>query len=440
MTLTRRRFSTSLIAMPFLGNVAARASTDVDVAIIGAGAAGLAAAHEARSRGLSARIFEAASRIGGRVYTDRTLGAAFEAGAFYIHWAERNPWTTVAATLGVETVNDNQFWGGFDVFRRGQRLSPEERMRRRGGFGRLSRILDDEPGHVDMSFGEAARRLDSTAPDAANGMALLSLGEDPDRVSIRDYQRLDAGDDLVVPSGYGHLLERYGAPLEIALATPVHAVDYSGAAVLLKTSRGDVRARQVVVTVSVNVLKSGAIRFTPGLPGRVHSALDGLGMGALTKLALKVEAGERFGLSPWTQYFDTGEAGDLINFEFWPFGTDLVVAHFGGDYARGLAEAGEAAATAHVRQRLLAMLGSDASGKIREGRLAGWSANPLTLGGYSIAKPGHSGARDVLSEPIADRVWLAGEANAGSGSMTAGGAALAGRRAIGDILARRTGK
>jgi monoamine oxidase len=80
--------------------------------------------------------------------------------------------------------------------------------------------------------------------------------------------------------------------------------------------------------------------------------------------------------------------------------------------------------------RLLAILGQDARKAYRGGKLAGWSAEPYSLGGYSIAKPGQAGARDILAEPVADRLWFAGEASAGSGSMTAGGAALAGARAV----------
>ncbi|MCA3640937.1 MAG: FAD-dependent oxidoreductase [Methylobacterium sp.] len=429
--ISRRNLLAASLASPFVANAAARAQAAavLDVAIIGAGAAGLHAAHRARSRGLTARIFEASPRVGGRVFTDSSLGSDFEAGAFYIHWSERNPWTEIAKNLGIEAISDSGLWGGFDVFSNGRRLSSEERSRRRGGFWRLSGVLDGEPASADMSFGEAARRVSPDQPEAASGMTLLSLGEDADRVSIRDYQRLHAGDDLVLPRGYGRLLERYAQGLDIALSTPVTAVDHSGPAMRLETPRGTVTARAVIITVSVNVLKSGSIRFTPELPAETRSALDGLGMGALTKLALKFE-GTRFGQSPWTQFFDSGSRGDLVNFEFWPWGNDLVVAHFGGDYARGLATQGEAAAVEHMLGRFVAILGADARKAFRGGRLAGWSADPLVLGGYSIAKPGQAEQREALARPVANRLYFAGEASAGSGSMTAGGAALAGAHAI----------
>lgn len=431
---SRRSFLSSLVAAPFVLNAAlrAQAQADLDVAIIGAGAAGLVAAHAAREKGLSARIFEARNRVGGRIVTNASLGPAYDAGAFYIHYADRNPWSGIAAKLGVPTMDDNLLSGGFDVFRNGKPLPPEERGRRRGAFGRLSAGIDREGADVDLSFADAARRYVPEVMDAANGMSLLSLGEEPGRVSVRDYQRLDSGDDLVVPTGYGNLLRLYAEGLDIALSTPVSVVDYSGAGVVLDTPRGRVKARRAIITVPVSLLQAEAIRFTPALPQTTQTAIHGLGMGALTKVALHFE-GARFGLSPWTQYFDQGEGGDLINFEFWPFDRNLVIAFFGGDYARSIAKLGEEGASRAILDRLVAILGEEARRAYRGGRLAGWSESPFSRGSYSIAKPGQAGARDVLAQPVAERLFFAGEATAGSASMTAGGAAIAAQRAIAQI-------
>lgn len=447
--ITRRAFNAGLVAAPAVlaSRRRAEAQSSVDIAIVGAGAAGLVAAHRAREKGLTARIFEARPRVGGRIHTDESLGAGFDAGAFYIHFAERNPWREIAETQQVPLLDDNILNGGFNVFRNGAPLPQEERGRRRGAFGRLSAAVDGEGGGADYSFEEAARRLAPELVEAAQALTLLSLGEDPEHVSIRDYQQLDAGEDFVIPSGYGHLLEQYARGLDIALATPVTAIDSGGDSVRLTTPAGEVAARMVIVTVPVGVLQAGAIRFSPGLPVAVTGALEGLGMGALTKVALKFD-GTRFGQIPWTQFFDQGggtgsEAAaakglpdDLVNFEFWPFDRDLVIAMFGGNYARDLARAGESAAVGAILTRLVAILGSDARRAFRGGRLAGWSADPCSLGGYSIARPGHAGARAALEAPIHGRIWLAGEANAGVASMTAGGAAIAGRRAVDAIAAR----
>ena len=83
-------------------------SADVDVVVVGAGAAGLAAARTLIEAGRRVAVLEARDRIGGRAHTDASLGpdAAFDAGAHYIHWAERNPWRGIAARIGVPVADD----------------------------------------------------------------------------------------------------------------------------------------------------------------------------------------------------------------------------------------------------------------------------------------------------------------------------------------------
>jgi phytoene dehydrogenase-like protein len=78
--ISRRHFSAGALAAPFVLSSAARGQVqaDIDLAIVGAGAAGLVAAHRAREKKLTTKIFEAQNRVGGRVYTDETLGAGFE--------------------------------------------------------------------------------------------------------------------------------------------------------------------------------------------------------------------------------------------------------------------------------------------------------------------------------------------------------------------------
>jgi NADPH-dependent 2,4-dienoyl-CoA reductase/sulfur reductase-like enzyme len=89
----------TLCAAPFLltARHALAADADPDVVIVGAGAAGLSAAHAARAAGLRFVVVEARSRIGGRTVTDIRLGAPFDGGATFIHFADKNPWTGIAA-------------------------------------------------------------------------------------------------------------------------------------------------------------------------------------------------------------------------------------------------------------------------------------------------------------------------------------------------------
>jgi monoamine oxidase len=66
--------------------------SDVDVVIVGAGSAGLAAARTLRAAGLSFKVVEAMNRIGGRAYTSSDhFGIPFDIGCAWLHAADRNP-------------------------------------------------------------------------------------------------------------------------------------------------------------------------------------------------------------------------------------------------------------------------------------------------------------------------------------------------------------
>lgn len=407
--------------------VPARAG-EPDVVVIGAGAAGIAAAKQLQAAGRSVVVLEARGRLGGRTFTDTSLGPSYDAGAMFIHWAERNPWTEIARELGVPTPNES-WGGGFQLFQNGQPMAASDRARRRGAFGEIDRRLEtmDLQG-LDMSIAELLSDLGpELAPVATSGL-LLSIGEESARISARDYQRLWSGEDYVVPSGYGNLVARYAAGLDIRLSQPVTAIDWSGAGVAITTAAGTLRARACIVTVPVGVLKAGAIRFTPELPGRSRDALAGIGMGALTKIALKLE-GQRFGIAPGTTYFEAGASGRLISFELFPGDQDIVIGYCGGDYARELSQGGAEAAREHIVDLLASMIGSDLRKAAGPVSFPAWWTDPFSLGSYSVCLPGHAAARDVLAEPVGDRLWFAGEATAGGGAMTAGGATLAGRTA-----------
>lgn len=403
-------------------------AAEPDVVVVGAGAAGIAAARQLQTAGRAVIVLEARGRLGGRTFTDSSLGPSYDAGAMFIHWAERNPWTEIARELGVQTPNES--WGsGFQLFQSGKPMPAGDRARRRGAFGEIDRRLDNaDLDDRDLSVAEVLSDLGpDLAPVAASGM-LLSIGEESARISARDYQRLWAGEDYVVPSGYGNLVTRYAEGLDIRLNQPVTAIDWSGPRVAVTTAAGTLEARACIVTVPVGVLKAGAIRFTPQLPARTRDALAGIGMGALTKIALKVE-GERFGIAPGTTYFEAGAAERLISFDLFPGDQGIIIGYCGGDFARALSTAGADAAREQIVDLLAAMIGAEFRKVAGPVSFPAWWTDPFSHGSYSVCLPGHAGARDILAEPIGGKLWLAGEATAGGGAMTAGGATLAGRSA-----------
>ena len=74
---------------------------DIDVVVVGAGAAGIAAARRLAALGRRCLLLEAGARVGGRAFTDTAaLGAPFDHGASWLHVAEHNPLTPIARQLG----------------------------------------------------------------------------------------------------------------------------------------------------------------------------------------------------------------------------------------------------------------------------------------------------------------------------------------------------
>jgi monoamine oxidase len=404
---------------------AAAPAFDTDVLVVGAGIAGLAAARELQRLGKRALVVEARPRIGGRVYTEAALGAPYEAGALYIHWAERNPVADFARKQGLNTVSDAGL-APIRAFDDGIETTQTTRLARRADFGRLNLLLDGEDV-VDVSIADIAAQAVPPLGDAAAGLSRLALGDEPDRMSARDYARLWSGDDLLLPEGYGALVARLAEGVDVKLATEVTQIDWSGAGIVAQTNAGTIRAGFAIVTVPVGVLKSGALRFVPDLPPSTRNALDGLGMGALSKIGLSfdfarldIPQGDIFARDPKS----------LFDFDCRPFGRDIVVAIFGGDFARSItASPRDAIATA--LDGFARVAGGDVRGAFRDARLHAWHDEPFSRGCYSHCVPGHADARRALSLPVGDRIFFAGEATppADGEAMTTGGAFLSGQAA-----------
>ena len=410
---------------------------DTDLAIIGAGAAGITAARMARTLGLSALVLEASGRVGGRVHTDQSLGVPFDAGAAYIHFSHRNPWMREARRLGIET----RLWRGFTHFQMiagGQPLGMSSGERRAGAFNAFWTHLDaletaqGEAVFDPMSMADGASPLTPEGQAALGDMSRLGLGDQPERISLADYLAQWHGPDHVVPQGYGTLVAEAARTLPIRLATPVTEVEAIKGGFKLVTHSGVVTARTVIVTVSVGVLQAEHIRFKPALPSLMLKALDGLAMGALTKVALTFD-GARFGIGVGEDKIVMDAPGGSMTFEMWPYDRNLVLAVTGGDAGRALIEMGEAAAVQEVLRIFSDFAGPEAHRHFKAGRLAGWWGDPLFEGGYSYVKPGAVMARRDLHDSGIDGLYFAGEASCGGrfgASMTVAGASYAGWDAV----------
>ncbi|MFN6925438.1 MAG: FAD-dependent oxidoreductase [Tabrizicola sp.] len=122
-----------------------------------------------------------------------------------------------------------------------------------------------------------------------------------------------------------------------------------------------------------------------------------------------------------------------LYFLAFPFDLDLLVGFVHGDFAWDMEAAGQAAAVDFVTDRLADIFGSDVRHAVRHGTMTTWGAARHVRGGHAAARPVKGGARDVLAEPVGERVWFAGEALARGLKQTAARARLSGEAVAGQV-------
>ena len=384
-------------------------SPNPDVVIIGAGAAGIAAARKLIENGHSVVVIEAANRVGGRAYTEtKTFGIPYDQGAAWIQGPDGLPFVPLARKLGYKLVNHD---GADEAFYVGNRPANDAEWTIYGTA--TDRIEAAIYATGDVS---AASRIPENLPMSATVQSWLGpmdYGVDFADLSLGDVNAYgDYAYNFLIREGFGALVSHLAHDLPIKTGVSATHIDWSGTGVRVETTDGTITANACIITVSTGVLGSGAIRFTPELPVRKRQAIEDVPMGLLVKLALQFD-GERFGLKE--NDFLTYAVPEVIParaayFLTWPTGADLAIGFAGGSFGWELSKAGEAEAIDFALGEFAAMMGNNARKHFIKGHMSGWADNPLTLGAYAAAKPGHHASRTLIREPVADRLFFAGEA------------------------------
>lgn len=431
-TLSRRRFltrSAALAALPLAARAGA-AAAEPDVVVIGAGAAGLAATRILRERGVPVVTVEASGRIGGRAHTDtRLFGVPFDLGAHWLHNAADNPFVRYAREQGFHAypapVSET-------LYRGDRKANPAEYAAYRAAHAGAIRAMS-AAGRRGEDRSPAA-----VVPDGGEWHDLVhfvigpwEMGKDFDDFSCVDWWNSEDGTDWYCKEGYGALLAHGGRDLEVLLATRAERIRWGGKGVSVDTERGTLRARHCIVTVSTGVLAHGGLRFSPELPAAKEESFHGISMGLYDHIALLFDENVLgTGADEYLLYnADSHGApspalmGLLTNVS----GTRLTLADVGGDFAAELEEAGPDAALDFARSELERIFGARVRRHLVKAHFTRWGRNPLTRGSYASARPGAYPLRAVLREPVAERVWFAGEACSEGEWATVGGAHKSGR-------------
>jgi monoamine oxidase len=397
-----------------------------DIAIIGAGAAGIAAARRSLARGLSVAVLEARDRVGGRAVTALLGGRGIDLGAHWLHAGPINPLVALGLARGERLRRAPQ---NGHVVRHGRSGSRADRVAYGTAFDRADRAFSaGARREEDRAVADVLPPLGRWGRAVAATHALVS-GRPLREVSLKDFPSLEYGQNYFVSGGYGAYLARLAVGLPIALGTAVRQVDLTDAGVALRTDVGSVTARAVIVTAPVPVLGAGAIRFEPGLPGEVAAAIDAFLPGVYEHVVLNWPNSPFRGPDRLAKIIGTrADYGLLTNIDGGPI-------HFLElDYATVRRNrAGRPGLARFARRFLMETFGARAAARLRVMHVTDWLADPWARCSWAVVAPGRFRDRATLKTPVRERIWFAGEATSHEQWGTAGGAFAEGTRAADEV-------
>jgi monoamine oxidase len=440
MTLNRRTFlsaSAGLAISPALlsrGATAAPLPREADVVVIGAGAAGIAAARRIMAANRKVIVVEADNRIGGRCQTDSaTFDVPFDRGARWMHNPESNPMIKLARSVGLDimTAPSGQ---KIRIGRRNARAGETEEFL--AALVRANRAIDDAARRSDVSCASVLPK-DLGDWTGAAGFLLGAgfAGKDLKDLSVGDKARAqDRNTAIACREGLGTLIAKLGEQVPLALSTPANRIVWSNRDVSVETSAGKIVARAAVLTASTNVLAAGNIKFAPELPKRTLEAASKLSLGSYDRIALQM-AGNPFGLSRDDVVIEKSDSTRTGLIFANMAGSTLCTIDVGGSFGRDLSAQGEKAMVAFATEWLGKLFGSEAAAAVKKSSATRWNAAPFALGAMSAAGPGGQASRKVLAEPFGC-IYLAGEATHETLWGTIDGAWESGERAAEAALRR----
>src|ERR1700732_80531 len=265
-----------------------RGTDDLEIVVVGAGAAGIGAATRLAAARFSFTVFEARGRVGGRAYTFADAPFPLDLGCGWLHSADRNPWTRIAAEAGFTIDRTLPAWGtqSFDL---GFRAEDQD------AFALASRRFHDRFEAIGPNDADCAAELlepDCRFNPLLNAVSSYVNGVELNLVSVQDSNRYaDSGVNWRVAEGYGTVIAAQAAGLPIRLNCPVMLIDHRGKRLAIETGLGTVMADAVIVTVPTPLIAAQGIRFRPELTDKVAAA-SARRRGVADKLVMTVEAPE----------------------------------------------------------------------------------------------------------------------------------------------------
>jgi monoamine oxidase len=407
-------------------------ASEVDVAVIGAGAAGIGAARRlAEAGGVSVLVLEGRERAGGRAWTVDAGGHPADMGCEWLHSADRNVLAPLAERLGLALDRRRPDWMT-RLSRSGESKEAEadwirEREAHYWAIHRAALEPEDRPASTVLEPGGRWNALFDATSTWANAVELEEL-------SVKDNDRYESTEhNWRVRTGLGSLFAALAQGLPIAFDTAVTRVEHDGDRIRLATRSGTVSAARVIVAVPTSAIAGEHLVFDPPLPDKVAAAA-GLPLGLANKLFLRLD-GRPPGAEEELFLVGSTTRRETMSYQVRPLGRPRINCFFGGRFAAQLERDGIAAMAAFAADELAGLFGNDIRRQLSPLAASAWRSDPFARGSYSYARPGHADDRARLAEPVDDRLFFAGEACSPHFFSTAHGAYETGTAAAEAALA-----
>ena len=414
---------------------------ETEVVVIGAGAAGLAAADALSRAGRRVLVLEARERVGGRCFTRRMAGldVPVEVGAEFIH-GEARATRELLRAAGVAAVDSV----------REQHMLERGRLRPVNGFAEAQRAVQGASLDRDVSFAELLRKR--KLPQRTQVLATMMVqgfdAADPKLVSARSIveewgEGGSLGDSQPRPKGgYGPLFDWLARSLvargaAIRLQRVVQRIEWRRGSVLARGRfLGEpfaVRAQRAIVTLPLGVLQTRKI-FSPGTTGKTE-AMKKLASGPVIRVALRFDRAFWEARAPGVAFFHNPDAPFPTFWTPLPMRAPLLTVWAGGPKATRLTGRSEKTLLAQAMRSVRSVFADapdPAACFVQD-----WQQDAFALGGYSYVRVGGENAREALAAPVEDTLFFAGEATDREEAGTVAGALRSGARAAKQVMELR---